>query len=138
MDDLPRHWSDVDEITDLAEATQIEIDTRSIILPTAIAKIKKPENAPLNRAYQRSERQPQLPALNLKKEVGNQRKELTTAEAAPFPDLPIQQRLLQLCPHRIGERKTQSRTQIEIRNCTWSGLLGMQIQAHRYELPHRQ
>jgi len=52
VDDLPRHWSDVDEITDLAEATQVEIDTCGIILPTVIAKIKKPQNAPL---------QPRLP-----------------------------------------------------------------------------
>ena len=41
MDNLPCHWSDVDEIMDLAEATQVEIDTCGIILPTAIAKIKK-------------------------------------------------------------------------------------------------
>ena len=34
MDDLPRHWSNVDEITELAEATQIKIGTRCIVLPT--------------------------------------------------------------------------------------------------------
>jgi len=31
MDDLPPHWNDIDKITDLAEATQIEIDTLILV-----------------------------------------------------------------------------------------------------------
>ena len=42
MDILPPHWSDVDEITDLAKATQIEIDTRLIKIATPKTKGKKP------------------------------------------------------------------------------------------------
>ena len=46
MNDLPPHWSDVDEITDLAEATQIEIDTR--LLRLATTKPKEPTRTPRN------------------------------------------------------------------------------------------
>jgi hypothetical protein len=43
MDDLPLHWRDVDEIIDLAEATQIEIDTRLLKLSSPNKpKDKKP------------------------------------------------------------------------------------------------
>jgi len=35
MNNLPPHWKDVDEITDLAEATQIEIDTRKLTFQKA-------------------------------------------------------------------------------------------------------
>ena len=42
METLPPHWSDVDEITDLAEATQTEIDTRLLNLASPKPKDKKP------------------------------------------------------------------------------------------------
>jgi len=45
MDDLPPHWRDIDEITDLAEATQIEIDTRKLTFQkTKIMKKSKKHN----------------------------------------------------------------------------------------------
>jgi hypothetical protein len=39
MDMLPPHWSDIDEVTDLADATQIEIATRNLTFK-AIPKLK--------------------------------------------------------------------------------------------------
>ena len=46
MNDLPPHWSNVNEITDLAEATQIEIDTR--LLKLATSKPKDTDRNPRN------------------------------------------------------------------------------------------
>jgi len=42
MDILPPHWSEVDEITDLAKATQIKINTRLIKIAAPKSKDKKP------------------------------------------------------------------------------------------------
>jgi len=44
MDILPRHWSGIDEVTDLADATQIEIATRNLTFaPIKPKPLPKPE-----------------------------------------------------------------------------------------------
>ena len=61
MDDLPPHWRDIDEITDLAEAMQIEIDMRQLTFQKAktLEKFKKPQLQPSGR----QPTQPTTPAV---------------------------------------------------------------------------